>query len=100
MATKINSQNDVALQSRPTQSLGEANHAFPASVNQQGFWYLDKLEPGNPAWNIAVRFRIRGPLDIPALGRALNEIVRRHEILRTTFAMLEGELKQVLHATG
>ena len=39
---------------------------FPATVGQQGFWYLDQLDPGNPAYNIAVRFRLEGPLQCAA----------------------------------
>ncbi len=70
---------------------------FPPSVAQQGFWLLDQLEPGNPAYNIAVRFRLEGPLDVALLERALNEIVRRHEVLRTTFDAVDGEPLQVVH---
>jgi aspartate racemase len=69
---------------------------FPATVGQQGFWYLDQLAPGNPAYNIAVRFRLQGPLRVQALERALNEIVRRHESLRTTFAVMDGVPVQVV----
>ena len=53
---------------------------FPTTVRQQGFWYLDQLQPGNPAYNIAVRFRLQGCLRVEVLERALNEIVRRHEV--------------------
>src|SRR5271156_5594194 len=83
-----------------TAKLGEAQHCFPTTVAQQAFWYLDRLEPGNPAWNIAVRFRLRGSLDVPALERAANEIVRRHEILRTTFAPVDGEPMQFIHSAA
>jgi thioesterase domain-containing protein len=70
---------------------------IPASIAQQGFWLLDQLDPGNPAYNIAVRFRLEGPLDVTTLERALNEIVRRHEVLRTTFDAVDGEPMQVIH---
>jgi Condensation domain len=79
-------------------SLGEPLYRFPASLPQQSFWYLDRLEPGNPCWNIAVRFRIIGPLDVSLLERSINEIVRRHEILRTTFALIDDALAQIVHA--
>jgi thioesterase domain-containing protein len=69
---------------------------FPASIAQEGFWLLDQLEPGNPAYNIAVRFRLQGALDVAVLERALNEIVRRHEVLRTTFDAVDGEPMQVV----
>ena len=58
---------------------------FPVSFSQLREWILDRLEPGTPAYNIPGNFRITGPLSIPDLDRALQEIVRRHESLRTTF---------------
>jgi thioesterase domain-containing protein len=71
-------------------------YVFPATVRQQGFWYLDQLQPGNSAYNIAVRFRLQGPLRIEALERALGESVRRHESLRTVFAARDGVPMQVV----
>src|SRR4029077_262048 len=68
------------------------------SIAQQSFWYLDRLEPGNPCWNIAVRFRIVGPLDVSSLKGSIEEVVRRHDVLRTSFALLEGALAQIVHA--
>jgi len=79
-------------------SLGEPVYRFPTSLAQQSFWYLDRLEPGNPCWNIAVRFRIIGPLVFSLLERSINEILRRHEILRTTFALIDDALAQIVHA--
>jgi thioesterase domain-containing protein len=83
---------------RPTAADPEADEVFvfPATVGQQGFWYLDLLRPGNPAYNIAVRFRLQGRLRVEELERALNEIVRRHESLRTTFAIVEDVPVQVV----
>ncbi len=80
--------------------LGEPEYSFPATVAQKGFWYLDHLERGNPSWNIAVRFRIHGRLDIPTLERAINEIVRRHDVLRTTFDRVDGEPVQIVHGAA
>src|SRR5262245_18222181 len=69
---------------------------FPATVGQQGFWYLNQLDPGNPAYNIAVRFRLEGPLEYAAFVRAINEIVRRHESLRTVLMSVDGYPVQVV----
>ncbi|HEX5423597.1 MAG TPA: condensation domain-containing protein, partial [Candidatus Acidoferrales bacterium] len=80
--------------------LGEAEFSFPATVAQKGFWYLEHLERGNPSWNIAVRFRIRGPLDVSTLERAINQVVRRHDVLRTTFGKVDGEPVQIVHASA
>src|ERR1700756_2770414 len=81
-------------------TFAEPLYRFPTSLAQQCFWCLDGLEPGNPCWNIAVRFRVLGPLDVSILERSVNEIVRRHEILRTSFAIVEGSLAQIVHAEG
>ncbi|KAB2654473.1 MAG: amino acid adenylation domain-containing protein, partial [Verrucomicrobia bacterium] len=63
----------------------------PLSFAQQRLWFLDGLSPGSPAYNIPTATRLLGLLDAPALGQALRELVRRHEVLRTTFAAAEGE---------
>jgi hypothetical protein len=83
-----------------TGALSEPLYRFPTTLAQESFWYLDRLEPGNPCWNIAVRFRITGPLDVSILERCVNEIVRRHEILRASFALVDGALAQIVHAEG
>jgi Condensation domain/Thioesterase domain/Phosphopantetheine attachment site/AMP-binding enzyme C-terminal domain len=69
---------------------------MPCSIAQRRFWLLDQLYPGNPALSIPLAVQINGPLDVGVLKRALNAIVARHEILRTTFAMVEGEPKQII----
>ena len=79
-------------------SLGEPQYRFPTNLAQQSFWYLDRLEPGNPCWNIAVRFRIVGRLDASLLKRSIEEVVHRHDVLRTSFALLDGALAQIVHA--
>jgi amino acid adenylation domain-containing protein len=70
--------------------LADEVFVLPATVGQHGFLYLDQLQPGNPAYNIAIRFRLQGRLRAEELERALNEIVRRHESLRTVFAQENG----------
>src|SRR5262245_64178415 len=60
-------------------------------------WVIDQITPGNPAYNLPVGFRILGRLDATALEYAFNEIIRRHEVLRTTFAMSDAEPLQVMH---
>lgn len=72
---------------RPTSS----DHALPLSFAQQRFWFLDQLEPGNAAANIFRAFRLTGRLDVTALEQSLTEVVRRHEILRTTFPDVDGQ---------
>ncbi|MBD2016401.1 amino acid adenylation domain-containing protein [Microcoleus sp. FACHB-53] len=69
---------------------------FPASFAQQRLWFLDRLFPGNPFYNVAAALRLTGLLNLAALEQTFNEIVRRHEALRTTFRMLEEQLVQVI----
>jgi amino acid adenylation domain-containing protein len=71
---------------------------FPTSFAQQRLWFLDRLEPGNSTYNVAQAFRLTGQLQRTALERSLNEIVRRHETLRTTFVEIEGEPAQIIGA--
>jgi amino acid adenylation domain-containing protein len=63
----------------------DRNGPLPASFAQQRLWLLDRIDPGSAAYNIPVALRIVGELDVVALERALNEVVRRHEVLRTAF---------------
>ncbi|HEY9830742.1 MAG TPA: amino acid adenylation domain-containing protein [Stenomitos sp.] len=69
---------------------------FPASFAQARLWFLDRLFPGNPFYNVSAALRLMGSLNVTALEETFNEIVRRHEALRTTFRMLEGQLVQVI----
>src|SRR5450631_156647 len=64
---------------------------LPPSFAQQRLWFIDQLEPGSPLYNLASMYRMQGTLDVPALEKTINEIVRRHESLRTTFRNVDGE---------
>ncbi|HEY1012564.1 MAG TPA: amino acid adenylation domain-containing protein, partial [Herpetosiphonaceae bacterium] len=69
----------------------------PLSFAQQRLWFFDQLRPGNTAYTIALTVRIDGPLDAAGLQHSLGGLVRRHEILRTTFMNLGGEPAQIIH---
>ncbi|HEX8694767.1 MAG TPA: amino acid adenylation domain-containing protein [Longimicrobium sp.] len=58
---------------------------LPLSFAQERLWLVDQLDPGSSAYNVAAGLRMRGALDAAALARALGEVVRRHEVLRTTY---------------
>jgi hypothetical protein len=70
--------------------------ALPLSFAQQRLWFLDQLAPGSLFYNIPTIIRLAGSLDVPALERALNEIIRRHEALRTRFAEVGGRPAQLI----
>ncbi|HEX5716217.1 MAG TPA: amino acid adenylation domain-containing protein [Thermoanaerobaculia bacterium] len=74
--------------------------ALPLSSAQRRLWFLHQLEPGSPAYNIPAAVRLYGHLDVPVLRAALGEIVRRHEILRTTFPSFGGQPSQLVHPPG
>jgi acyl carrier protein len=63
---------------------------LPLSFAQQRLWFFDQLEPGNSAYNMPAAVHLRGPLNVVVLEQSLNEIVKRHESLRTTFAIVDG----------
>jgi amino acid adenylation domain-containing protein len=67
---------------------------LPLSYAQQRLWFLEQLEGGGGLYNIPVAVRLRGGLDVSALEATLTEVVRRHEVLRTSFVMLDGEPTQ------
>ncbi|MFO0958315.1 MAG: amino acid adenylation domain-containing protein [Isosphaeraceae bacterium] len=69
---------------------------LPLSYAQQAMWFLDQLTPGLPTFNITAAARIRGPLDLDALGRAFAALVDRHEVLRTAFVARDGRPVQVI----
>jgi len=62
---------------------------LPLSFSQQRLWFIDQWEHGSPFYNVPVAMRLRGLLEVDVLHRALEEIVRRHEALRTTFGQAE-----------
>jgi hypothetical protein len=73
---------------------------IPLSFAQQRLWFQDQLQPGNSIYNMSTALRLVGRLDIPSLERSLNEILRRHEVLRTTFPTTDGQPLQVIAPDG
>ncbi|MBW3571291.1 MAG: amino acid adenylation domain-containing protein, partial [Gemmatimonadetes bacterium] len=74
----------------------ERGDTFPLSLQQQRMWFLHALDPDGGAFTLAGAYRVRGALDVEALRRALDEVVRRHEALRTVFPERDGEPVQVV----
>jgi amino acid adenylation domain-containing protein len=70
---------------------------LPLSFAQERMWFLYQLAPASSAYNIPVTVRLVGPLDKEALAHSLNELVRRHESLRTTFHHAESHPVQMVH---
>jgi hypothetical protein len=74
------------------------DRTLPLSFAQLRLWFLDQLEPQNPLYNVPYIVRLRGPLEIEILRKSLQEIVRRHEVLRTTFQTVEDHPVQAIAA--
>jgi thioesterase domain-containing protein len=71
-------------------------YVMPATQGQIRFWSLDQMHPGNPALNMPLMWQCRGKLNVDLLASAFTLAVRRHEMLRTTFAMVDGKLSQII----
>jgi amino acid adenylation domain-containing protein len=72
---------------------------YPLSFAQQRLWFLDQLNPGNPFYSIHQALQLDFAIDPAVLSRALNEIIRRHDALRTTFRSVDGRPIQVVVAS-
>jgi amino acid adenylation domain-containing protein len=77
---------------------GQKGNMFPLSFPQRRLWFIDRLNPDNPVYNLPGAMRLEGVLDLEALDRVVNEIFRRHEVLRTRIEMEAGEPAQVIEA--
>jgi len=67
------------------------DNRVPLSFAQRRFWFLERLTPGNPVYNMSGVARVASSIQVPILERCFNEIIRRHETLRTTFTVVDGE---------
>jgi hypothetical protein len=77
---------------RPVARIGD----IPLSFAQEGIWFVDQLAPGGAAANSNVVMRLQGPLNLDALKWSFDELIRRHEALRTTFGLAQGRPIQVI----
>jgi len=83
------------LQVPPIKSMPRQNPS-PLSFAQERLWILDQLEPGNPTYNLPAALSLKGSLNVPALALSLEEIVRRHETLRSTFTVVNNTPMQFI----
>ena len=93
---KLAGRNGKAVRQPPLVARGAGSDPARASFAQEGLWFVHELEPGSAAYNVPRAIRILGQLDLTVLGRSLNEIVRRHEPLRTHFTLVDGSLRQIV----
>jgi amino acid adenylation domain-containing protein len=88
-------QNGSGLEAPPFKQVPR-DRELPLSFAQQGLWFLNQLEPGSVAYNIPIGLRLRGELNRRALRQSMDEMVRRHEVLRTCFPPSEqGPIQKI-----
>ncbi|SFR29120.1 amino acid adenylation domain-containing protein [Lentzea waywayandensis] len=79
-----------ALLARMSAPPGEREGLFPATAAQRGLWLHDQVRPGDSAYHMPALLRLRGELDVARLSQTLQDLVDRHESLRTTFVAVDG----------
>jgi amino acid adenylation domain-containing protein len=84
-----NAEPDAAQRRLPPLRRASANGGIPLSFAQQRLWFLDQLAHGSPFYNLSAALRFKGQLNVLALEQSLNEIIKRHEVLRTTFVSVD-----------
>jgi amino acid adenylation domain-containing protein/non-ribosomal peptide synthase protein (TIGR01720 family) len=87
----------VVVEELPEIQRAERGKEAPLSYSQRRLWFLDQLDPGSVSYTVPNTIEFRGELDVGKLEAALNEIVCRHESLRTTFLSSEGVPYQIIH---
>jgi len=95
LAATIDGSRGTGLQAPPIVPVPRYGE-LPLSFAQQRLWFIDQLDPGNSVYNFPAAVRLKGPLNVVALKQSLDEIVRRHEALRTTFIAVDGRPAQVI----
>ncbi|MEM8676929.1 MAG: amino acid adenylation domain-containing protein [Cyanobacteria bacterium P01_G01_bin.67] len=76
----------------------DRHNSLPLSFAQQRLWFMEQLQPGGGAYNIPTGVRLTGNLDLEVFRQSLQEIVRRHEVLRTNFKTEAGQPLQVINS--
>jgi amino acid adenylation domain-containing protein/thioester reductase-like protein len=94
--TNLSAEEKRELLIKALKKKAEEAARAPLSLQQEGLWFLDQLAPGNPLYHISQAIRIRGAINLDASRRALNELVKRHESLRTTLHAEQGAPFQVV----
>src|SRR6266404_912132 len=69
---------------------------IPVSYAQARLWFIDQMSAGSSAYNVPAVIRLKGPLNLVAFEHSIREVMRRHEILRTTFGVFGEEPEQVI----
>ncbi|MEH2411063.1 condensation domain-containing protein [Nostoc sp.] len=99
LATQILSQLTTKTALEPKLEPIPRSQELPLCLAQERLWFLDQLEPGNPFYNVPIAVHLTGELNTAILEQSLNEVVGRHEPLRTSFSAVEGRPIQAIAPT-
>ncbi|MDZ8184102.1 MAG: amino acid adenylation domain-containing protein [Nostoc sp. ChiSLP02] len=98
LATKILAQLTTdAITSISFTQLEKDSSIQPLSFTQQGLWFINQIKPDTPTYNIPIVINFQGCINLVALQDSLNEIIKRHEVLRTSFVVVNGQPAQVIN---
>ncbi|GAA4240025.1 hypothetical protein GCM10022254_63190 [Actinomadura meridiana] len=92
--------DDEASRTRTRLEARPRPQRVPLSYAQQRLWFLNQLEGPSATYNLPVTYRITGAIDADALAHAINDLVDRHEILRTVYREVDGRPEQVVRPSG
>ncbi|NJN12721.1 MAG: amino acid adenylation domain-containing protein [Richelia sp. RM1_1_1] len=96
LTQRLNQKKADSLSRLQIQSLSRESNYFALSFAQRRLWFLEQLHPGNIAYNISQALQLKGRLNVEALKQSFLEIVKRHEVFRTTFTTVDGQPVQVV----
>ena len=96
LAEKINTTLQGERLPQPPLLPIDRDQPLPLSFSQERMWFIHQLQPDSSAYNIGALTRLTGPLDLAALEDSFKEITKRHEVLRTTFTIVDGQPVQVI----
>ena len=94
--TFLRNANAAASSNSPPILPAPRDRNLPLSFAQTRLWFLDRLEPHSSTYNMPVAYHLTGVLNTAALEQSLNEILQRHEVLRTTFPTVDGQPSQAI----
>ncbi|MGA7893825.1 MAG: amino acid adenylation domain-containing protein, partial [Candidatus Sulfotelmatobacter sp.] len=100
LAEHVKRAGRLATEAAPKIERVSREQTMPLSPQQEQLWFLEQIAAGSTVYSLPTAVRLKGDLDKLALRLSLEEIVRRHEILRTSFVQVDGKPKQRFHETG
>ncbi|HEV2361544.1 MAG TPA: condensation domain-containing protein, partial [Acidimicrobiales bacterium] len=97
LASVVDDASGAARSALPRIGVAPRDEPLTASFSQEQVWFIEQLSPGNKAFNAQVSLRLKGHLDVEVLKAALTEIIRRHEMLRTSMPAADGRPVLEIH---